>query len=211
MGKPRKTTCGHFGGTTAVGTPCKYKAGRGTDHPGEGACKDHNGSKEVLAFSPYIVQKPHDWDKAVVTAFLWLISGEIKGSAKSAAVGERTLQRWIDSPWWGDACQEARDKWLNTSTAWARRALMENLKDGDGQSARWLLERTDLDLGPPTQRHELKLDYLHRDEVVRLMRLVGSEVAEVVVEEEQRVEIVKRIRVVMEPLLREVSALPEGE
>ena len=29
------------GGVTTSGTPCKRKAGWGTDHPGEGGCKDH--------------------------------------------------------------------------------------------------------------------------------------------------------------------------
>ena len=210
MGTKRKTTCGHFGGETAAGTPCKFKAGRGTDHPGEGACKDHNGSKEVLAFIPGIVQKPQNWHKAVASAFLWLVTGEIKGSAKGAGVGERTLQMWVISPWWGDACEEAKKNWLNSSMAWARKALMENLRNGDSQSARWLLERTDADLAPPKQRHEILVDYLHRDEVVRLMQELGGVVAEVVVEEEMRVEIVKRWRASVQPLTQEVFT-PEGE
>lgn len=211
MGTKRKTTCGHFGGTTDAGNPCRYKAGRGTDHPGEGACKRHNGTHEVLAFDKTIVAKPQDWDKAVAAAFLWLISQKVKNSAKLAGVSPRALHMWVRSPWWGDACDEARKKWLNSSTAYARRALMENLKDGDGQSARWLLERTDPDLAPPTQRHKHEHEYLHRDEVVRLMRIVGEEMLRVTPEEDRRIEIVAAIKIRVAPLLQEVSGTPEGE
>ena len=69
------------------------------------------------------------------------------------------------------------------------------------------------------QRHEILVDYLHKDEVLRLMQQIGSVVSELVqeydgrlvVEEEMRVELVKRTRVLIEPLMQEEVFTPEGE
>lgn len=211
MGAKRKTTCGHFGGVTAEGKPCGRKAGHGTDHKGEGACKSHNGSKSVLALEGDITLKPQNWDKAVSAAYLYTITDNLELAAKGAGVGARTLDRWKKSPWWYDACDEAAGRFIQAGRAETRRVLLAAIQDGDTTTGRWFLERTDENFAPPTQRHDIKVDYMHKDEVVRLMRLVGSEVSEVVVEETQRVEIVKRLKVVMEPLMREVSAIPEEE
>ena len=115
--------------------------------------------------------------------------------------------RWEASQWWPDAQEEANDRWLRALKGEARKGLLKNIRDGDAARARWLLERTDPRLAPPRLRQETLVDYLHKDEVFRLMREIGTEVAAVVVDEEMRLKIVRRVRVHMEPLRREVPGL----
>ncbi len=65
------------------------------------------------------------------------------------------------------------------------------------------------------------VDYLHRDEVVRLMRLVATEVVEALGDllrdkatefeiEEIRIELARRVRIKVEPLLQEGSTPESG-
>ncbi len=181
-----RKSCGDCGGRKADGTPCTRKIGWGTDHSGEGPCRDHEGSGEVLALRGDVVKKPQNWDKAVAAAYLWLITDNLKTSAKEVGIGHRTLKRWKGSPWWYDACEQASERWLKAGKGEARRGLLKAIKAGDTASQRWLLERTDMRLAPPAQQHEIFIDYLHRTDVVELVKGIASDMMEVVEDPELR-------------------------
>jgi hypothetical protein len=45
-------------GTTYRGTPCRRKPGYGTNHPGEGHCVDHDGTRRGIQAQPYSLGEP---------------------------------------------------------------------------------------------------------------------------------------------------------
>ena len=125
-----------------------------------------------------IPTKPHDRQKAVCAAYLWLIHDEVKSAAEGAGVGERTMQRWVRAPWWPEICAEAERNWLRHLTITARRELTRALI-GNGELALKILERRDPNLRPQPQQHEVGvvavLASLSTTEVQRLNKLEGAE------------------------------------
>lgn len=172
------TTCGELGFMTAKGAPCRRES-----PDGESPCYQHGGP----APTPETVARPQDWDKCVSAAYLWLIFDGVKAAAKGAGVGERTMARWVISPWWPDACAEANRRWLQHLTLEARRTLIRSVQSGDGRLAMEVLQQFDPDFRPrPKQVHVLGVlafvEQLPDDAVRRIMGLP---------EEERRGELVK--------------------
>lgn len=130
-----------------------------------------NGKRPAIQDGP--VEKPRSWDKAVSAAYLWLIMAEVKKAAAAAGVGERTLHRWILSDWWPDAVAEAETRWLHITVAEARRALLGQIRAGDGDLALRLLERRDARLRPAPIRVGVfgAIESLPPHEVARIMAL----------------------------------------
>lgn len=206
---PPKPTCGHWGGKNKDGSPCTRKAGWGRNGA-KGRCRDHETSMAEKARAGKIVERPHDWDSVLNVAFWWLLTENMKASADNAGVGYTTVKRWRHSEWWWDACDAVKDRWLKAGVGLARRGLLKNIKNGDGASQRWLLERGDPDLAPPGQTHRITIEYMHKSKVVELMAALGADVAELIEDVEIRQEIVIRARARMQPLLGE-SFTPTGE
>jgi hypothetical protein len=95
------------------------------------------------------VARPNDWDKAVAAAYLWLVLDQQKAAAKGAGVGERTIQRWVHSDWWPEACVAAKKRWLNHLTAEAQRTIMRAIRDKDDARTAWdVLQQFDDDFRP---------------------------------------------------------------
>lgn len=183
---------------TKRGGTCGRAAGWGTDHVGRGRCRDHEGLKS--APTERVCNRPRDWDKAVAAAYLRLVGLSQDEAAAGAGCGERTLARWEASIWWPEACEEAVDRWMKALTIESRKTLIQAVKDGDAERALKILERVDRRLAPPKQQHEITFDYLHRDEVAKLMRGLAEDVAEIVTDPVQREEIIRRARARIEPL-----------
>lgn len=138
-----------------------------------------------MADSTYTVTKPQDWDKAVFAAYLILIGESQARAAKIAGVGQRTVERWVVSDFWPDACEEAaKDRWLKHLAHRARVSVMKNLDD-DGHLALKVAERLDPHLAPPSQRLEHSgpgggpIEYLEMDddELIRHARQTANRVA----------------------------------
>lgn len=163
--------CGDFGGVTAKGEPCRRPSAQG------GKCADHRD--EPVAVRDLTVNRPQDWNKAVLAAFCWLRSEEIRASAETAGVGERTMQRWVKSHWWPDACREATGRWLDLLTFESMRTLMRAIAGGDADKALKVLERRLPELRPPTQDVRVgvfgAIQQLPPDEVSRLLALPEGE------------------------------------
>lgn len=162
--------CGDVGGVTRKGEPCQLPAVQG------GRCSWH---REKVADVDRTVSRPQDWGKAVLAAHFWLIADEIRASAESAGVGERTMQRWVKSPWWPDACREASGRWIEHLTVKAQRTLMQAISGGDADKALKVLERLMPELRPPTQDVRVgvygAIQQLPPDEVSRLLALPEEE------------------------------------
>lgn len=83
---PGEKTCGDFGGKKASGEDCGRQAGWGTDHLGEGRCKDHGDAK---------ARKIEETKRAFLE--LYRRAGGSKGlraCAKAVGVGPTTVWEW---------------------------------------------------------------------------------------------------------------------
>jgi hypothetical protein len=109
-----------------------------------GPCFQHGGRATAVE----TVIKPQDWGKAVSVAFLWLVIGTQKGAAEAAGIGERTMNRWVISPWWPDACAEAKQRWLSHLTLESMRTLIRKVSEGDADKAWDVLQQFDDDFRP---------------------------------------------------------------
>jgi hypothetical protein len=96
------------------------------------------------------VARPRSWSKALSAAYLRMIGLSQSDAAKSAGVGERTLARWEASPFWQGARAEARERWLRAAVDAARARVLSHLQHSvdSVETAKWLLERTDVTLRP---------------------------------------------------------------
>ena len=139
--------CGDVGGQTAKGKPCMSRAQDGA------MCFQHRDNASALAIER--VKRPQDWAKAVSAAYLWLVIGEQKASAEGAGVGERTMQRWVLSDWWPDACAEAKGRWLHHLESESRRTLMRAIVGGDADKALGVLQQLDPTFRPHAKRIEV--------------------------------------------------------
>lgn len=85
-GKEGDPRCGDYGGEKASGEPCGRKAGWGTDHPGEGPCRDHGDEKARKV-------------ERIKEAFLDLYLGSggqkpLRTCAKAMGVSNTTVWEW---------------------------------------------------------------------------------------------------------------------
>lgn len=103
--------------------------------------------------TPSTIKKPANWDKAVAAAYLRQIGLSQIDSARGAGVGRRTIQRWEESEFWADACQEASDRWLSHVTSKCRRSIFRGVDD-DPHLALKIYERLDARLAPPKRVNE---------------------------------------------------------
>ena len=118
-----------------------------------------------------VVEKPHNWDKAVSVAYLRLLGLSQKKAARGAGIGERTLARGELSDWWPDACHEAVDRWMQQVEIEARSTVMQAIKEGDVVTAMKVLERLDKRLAPPRQQ----LGVQHSGEITTPVREMSDE------------------------------------
>lgn len=110
--------------------------------------------KEKPAGSGQIVDKPQDWDIAVSVAYLRAIGHTQEEAAKGAGCSIRTVRSWERSPFWPQAWEEAKQRWLKGVVAMTRRGLLTALNDSSeyAQTARWAAERLFPVFYPPRQK-----------------------------------------------------------
>jgi len=82
--------CGDFNGRTVAGTACKYGAGMGTGHVGEGRCKHHEGKALPRGKPTKLV--PETVTKIITSIRLGNYAGR---SAEAAGISEATFQNWM--------------------------------------------------------------------------------------------------------------------
>ncbi len=108
---------------------------------------------------PRTPRKPRNWDNAISVAYIRMI-GYPKVSQGQAAlqvgVSERTVRAWESAPWWAQARQEARDRFLRGGDAAAMRGILLAFQDEKerGLMSRWWAERRMPELEPPRFKHE---------------------------------------------------------
>jgi hypothetical protein len=111
-------------------------------------------AKKTSAPEPGRPRHAH-WDKVVAAAYLRIIGHTQEEAATSVGRNERTIREWESDPeLWTAARAEARSRWLNDAEDAARRAVLSQLKDGDGDLGLKVLERIDDTLAPAKQRQE---------------------------------------------------------
>lgn len=106
---------------------------------------------------------PGQWAKWVSYAYLRITGSPQAEAAKMVGRKERTVRGWeADERFvWAEA--EAQQRWLarwggNMSIASRRRILTAVTEEKDTESAWRYLERTDVELAPPVQRSNQKVD-----------------------------------------------------
>ena len=141
---------------------------------------------------------PVDWDKVVAAAYLRLRGLSALDCAKGVSCSQRSIRRWMNSDFWPRACEEATKRWMHDLTAASKTTLLKGIRAGDTEKALKILERTEPQLAPPAQQHEIFIDYMHRTDVVELARGMAMDVMEVVSDAEEREQIAERFRLRLE-------------
>jgi hypothetical protein len=100
--------------------------------------------------------QPRDPELAARVAFSLHIGKTITEAAAEHSVSRVAVKSWLAADWWPALADKIANNYLDYAAALARGALLQRIKDGDAISARWLLERTDDKLAPPSRQVEVK-------------------------------------------------------
>jgi len=110
-------------------------------------------------------------EKALNAAVALHLGGSVAEAASEAGVTDQTVRDWRDSQWWPRMEALAEQETLRLLEAKARGVLLTKLEEGDGVSARWLLERRERNFAPATKRVEIEGKVDHRHERQQLEQL----------------------------------------
>lgn len=94
---------------------------------------------------------PRDPEVAALVAFDLYTGSTVPEAAAKNHVSRDTVRQWQRSDWWPDLMEAVAETYLDRADALARGALIRRLEEGDAISARWLLERRDRKLAPPSK------------------------------------------------------------
>lgn len=132
----KAATCGDYGGQKRGGEPCGREAGWGTDHLGEGRCKDHGDEAAEKA-------------EAIKKAFLAEYAEGTKGiarAAQAAGTSHVTVWRWRrEDPEFDRAVDELQEHLDPMRTALVEETLLTRLVTGKANSSEyffWLVNRS---------------------------------------------------------------------
>jgi hypothetical protein len=103
-----------------------------------------------------VTDAPRDPELATRVAFSLYTGATIPEAAATHQIGRQTVRDWLASDWWPALADEVAANYLDYAAALARGTLLQRIKDGDAISARWLLERTDDKLAPPSRQVEVR-------------------------------------------------------
>lgn len=105
--------------------------------------------------SKQVPAAPRHPAKALTVARLRMLGATQAEAAEAAGVALRTVGVWEGASWWPDFLEQARTSVHDQMEAYAYRCLLEAVRDGDAQSARWMLERLRPSVWGSVQRAEL--------------------------------------------------------
>jgi cell division inhibitor SulA len=121
---------------------------------------------------------PRHWEKRVLASYLRMMG--LSQAEASQAVGRaaRSLRRWeSETVSWAHARTEAEQRWLRELTDAARVTLLKAIREGAGDLAMRVLERTVEALAPPQQR--LKVSHTVGEGLSGLLQAFEGEDADV--------------------------------
>ncbi len=99
------------------------------------------------------------WEKRVLYAYLRMMGQTQTDAGYAVGRALRTVQEWEqDRATYTQAREEARQRWLLDIQDASRVTLLKAIRDGNGYLAMQVLERTDDDLAPAKQRHDVHLE-----------------------------------------------------
>jgi len=75
------------------------------------------------------VSKPHDWDRVVDAASVFLVDGTLAEAAKISGAGQRTISRWRGCSWWEDALNDAAHERLDDLSRFCLRMLLQKARE----------------------------------------------------------------------------------
>ena len=103
--------------------------------------------------------RPIFWEKFILYSYLRMMGATQKDAGNAVGRKKRTVQEWEENKrLYAEAREEARRRWLNDLTDAARQTLLTSIRGGAGDLALKVLERTDRDLAPPTQRMQHQVE-----------------------------------------------------
>lgn len=109
------------------------------------------------AASNQTTKAPRSWSQALQYARFRALGRTQVQAAKEAGISERTAVTWEASAWWEECRREGLKAITTDMEQAARDTILAAIRNGDAQTARWLLERTDSTFAPPKQRQSLEL------------------------------------------------------
>jgi hypothetical protein len=117
--------------------------------------------------------RPRQWEKWVLYAYLRMMGMTQKAAGSAVGRAKRTVAEWEeDKVRYGQAREEARQRWLREVSDTARTTLLKALHGDAGDLALKVLERLDTDLAPAAQRH--KVQHEAGDGLSGLLKLMGG-------------------------------------
>jgi len=91
---------------------------------------------------------PRYWSKAVEAAGYRLLGASQEETAKAVGFSRRTIQKWESEDWWDKARAEGHALYTQNVANYARRTVLNAVRDGDAKIALTILERLDETFAP---------------------------------------------------------------
>ncbi len=107
-------------------------------------------------------------EKALAACVELYFGSTIAEAASAAGVSENTIYNWRGTEWWPELEELVEDSGLDYLERKARGVVRDKLKDGDGKTARWLLERRSKPFAPPKKQVQVEGNVDHRHEAKQL-------------------------------------------
>jgi hypothetical protein len=109
------------------------------------------------ASTPPPSPRPRQWEKWALYSYLRMMGSTQKEAGSAVGRKKRTVAEWEEAKaLFAEAREEARKRWLTDLTDASRQTLLTTIRGGAGELALKVLERTDPDLAPATQRHKIE-------------------------------------------------------
>lgn len=132
---------------TETGEPCQF--------PSAENCPHHPTEVPESSGSEGSDDRPAgNWEARVHAAYCRMCGKTQEETAQRVGFTARTIRNWEAADSWSDACDEARDRWMQDLIVEARSAVLQAVKNGDMIRGLQILERVDDELAPPAHQVE---------------------------------------------------------
>lgn len=89
------------------------------------------------------IGKPRDWNKVLEAAGFRLQGATQEEAAELVGCTPRSIRLWERSDWWPEVEEAANEKWGDAVLAFSRRAILAAVKEGEINTAKWVLSNMD--------------------------------------------------------------------